>query len=128
MRITSAFFADHVGIYEAKLCVLGGVWDHYTVPALPVTRVMSMALIAQVEPDDRGSTREIVVETGASSGTVVARREAPLVLDPSFAGELVSLAITFPAEFVELGRHVTQVFVDGDPQMSVPFEVRLPPS
>lgn len=62
MRFTTAMLADAAQVQGGKLFVLGGGFDTISARALPVVhRTLSVALVAEVEPDERHRDLEIVI-------------------------------------------------------------------
>ncbi|MEN8239558.1 MAG: hypothetical protein ABFR53_10190 [Actinomycetota bacterium] len=75
MKLTSAMLADAAQVQSGKLFVLGGGFDTISVRQLPAThRSVSLAMIAEVGPDERQQDLELVVqlvdEDGAEIGVV----------------------------------------------------------
>jgi hypothetical protein len=62
MRLTSAMLADAAQVQSGKLFILGGGFDTITVRSLPaVHRSISLAMIAEVEPDERQRDLELLI-------------------------------------------------------------------
>jgi len=75
MKLTSAMLADAAQVQSGKLYVLGGGFDTISVRQLPAThRSVSLAMVAEVGPDERQQDLELVVqlvdEDGAELGVV----------------------------------------------------------
>jgi hypothetical protein len=75
MKLTSAMLADAAQVQSGKLFVLGGGFDTISVRALPAThRSVSLAMVAEVRPDERHQDLdlkvELVDEDGAELGLV----------------------------------------------------------
>ena len=75
MKLTSAMLADAAQVQSGKLFVLGGGFDTISVRALPAThRSVSLAMVAEVRPDERHQDLELKVELvdedGAELGLV----------------------------------------------------------
>lgn len=73
MKLTSAMLADSAQVQAGKLFVLGGGFDTISVRALPAThRSLSLAMVAEVEPDERQRDLELAIslvdEDGAELG------------------------------------------------------------
>ncbi len=73
MKLTSAMLADSAQVQAGKLFVLGGGFDTISVRALPAThRSLSLAMVAEVEPDERQRDLELSIslvdEDGAELG------------------------------------------------------------
>ena len=75
MKLTSAMLADAAQVQSGKLFVLGGGFDTISVRSLPAThRSVSLAMVAEVRPDERHQDLdlkvELVDEDGAELGLV----------------------------------------------------------
>lgn len=75
MKLTSAMLADAAQVQSGKLFVLGGGFDTISVRQLPAThRSLSLAMVAEVGPDERQQDLELVVqlvdEDGAELGVI----------------------------------------------------------
>ena len=75
MKLTSAMLADAAQVQSGKLFVLGGGFDTISVRQLPAThRSLSLAMVAEVGPDERQQDLELVVELvdedGAELGVI----------------------------------------------------------
>lgn len=73
MRFTSAMLADAAQVQGGKLFILGGGFDTISVRSLPaVHRSLTLALVAEVDPDERQRDLELSIrlidEDGASVG------------------------------------------------------------
>ena len=73
MKLTSAMLADAAQVQSGKLFVLGGGFDTISVRKLPAThRSLSLAMVAEVGPDERQQDLELLVhlvdEDGAEVG------------------------------------------------------------
>jgi hypothetical protein len=73
MKLTSAMLADAAQVQSGKLFVLGGGFDTISVRQLPAThRSLSLAMVAEVGPDERQQDLELIVqlvdEDGAELG------------------------------------------------------------
>ena len=73
MKLTSAMLADAAQVQSGKLFVLGGGFDTISVRKLPAThRSLSLAMVAEVGPDERQQNLELLVhlvdEDGAEVG------------------------------------------------------------
>lgn len=109
MKLTSAMLADSAQVQAGKLFVLGGGFDTISVRALPAThRSLSLAMVAEVEPDERQRDLELSItlvdEDGAELGVKASgklRVGTPPNLPPG-ASSVVPIVspfhnITFPA-------------------------------
>ena len=75
MKLTSAMLADSAQVQSGKLYVLGGGFDTISVRQLPAThRSVSLAMVAEVGPDERQQDLELIVqlvdEDGAELGVM----------------------------------------------------------
>ncbi len=75
MKLTSAMLADAAQVQSGKLFVLGGGFDTISVRQLPAThRSVSLAMVAEVGPDERQQDLELLVqlvdEDGAELGVM----------------------------------------------------------
>ncbi|GMR03051.1 MAG: hypothetical protein BMS9Abin20_1410 [Acidimicrobiia bacterium] len=73
MKLTSAILADAAQVQGGKLYVLGGGFDTISVSSLPaVHRNLALAMVAEVEPDERQRDLELSIrlvdEDGADVG------------------------------------------------------------
>ena len=73
MRLTSAMLADSAQVQNGKLFILGGGFDTISVRSLPaVHRSLTLAMVAEVEPDERQRDLELLItlidEDGAPVG------------------------------------------------------------
>lgn len=123
MQITGALFADFVQIgADQRLTVVGGVWDHFTVPALPQSAALQLALLAQRSPEDNEVT--VAIEMTQPDGSVGHQGSAPLQLGHMQA-ENMTLTLTVPVEFTQRGRHVFTFAIDGHVQAALPLHIRV---
>ncbi len=109
MRLTSAMLADSAQVQGGKLFILGGGFDTITVRSAPAThRSLTLAMVAEVEPDERQRDLELhislVDEDGQSIGVEAKgklRVGAPPNLPPGSASIVPIVSpfhnITFPA-------------------------------
>jgi hypothetical protein len=73
MKLTSAMLADGAQVQNGKLFILGGGFDTISVRSLPaVHRSLTLAMVAEVEPDERQRDLELHIalidEDGAPVG------------------------------------------------------------
>jgi len=73
MKMTSAMLADAAQVQSGKLFVLGGGFDTISVRSVPAThRSLSLAMVAEVAPEDRQRDLELSItlvdEDGADVG------------------------------------------------------------
>ena len=70
MRLTSAMLADAAQVHSGKLFVLGGGFDTITVRSLPaVHRSLTLAMVAEVEPDERQRDLELIIQLVDEDGS-----------------------------------------------------------
>jgi len=63
MRLTTAMLADAAQVQGGKLFVLGGGFDTISARSLPVVhRNLTLAMVAEVEPDERHRDLEILIQ------------------------------------------------------------------
>jgi len=63
MRLTSAMLADAAQVQSGKLFVLGGGFDTISVRSLPaVHRSLTLAMVAEVDPDERQRDLELMIK------------------------------------------------------------------
>jgi hypothetical protein len=108
MKLTSAMLADAAQVQSGKLYVLGGGFDTISVRKLPAThRSVSLAMVAEVGPDERQQDLELVVqlvdEDGGELGVMAKgklRVGAPPNLPPGSASIVPIVSpfhnVTFP--------------------------------
>jgi hypothetical protein len=62
MRLTTAMLADAAQVQGGKLFVLGGGFDTISARSLPVVhRNLTLAMVAEIEPDERHRDLEIMI-------------------------------------------------------------------
>jgi hypothetical protein len=72
MKLTSAMLADAAQVQSGKLFVLGGGFDTISVRKLPAThRSLSLAMVAEVGPDERQQDLELIVQLVDEDGAEV---------------------------------------------------------
>jgi hypothetical protein len=72
MKLTSAMLADAAQVQSGKLFVLGGGFDTISVRKIPAThRSLSLAMVAEVGPDERQQDLELTVELVDEDGAEV---------------------------------------------------------
>jgi hypothetical protein len=70
MKLTSAMLADAAQVQGGKLFVLGGGFDTISVRSLPaVHRTLTLAMVAEVEPDERQRDLELLISLIDEDGT-----------------------------------------------------------
>ena len=72
MKLTSAMLADAAQVQSGKLYVLGGGFDTISVRQLPAThRSVSLAMVAEVGPDERQQDLELLVQLVDEDGAEI---------------------------------------------------------
>ena len=62
MRLTTAMLADAAQVQGGKLFVLGGGFDTISARTVPVVhRSLTLAMVAEVDPDERHRDLEIAI-------------------------------------------------------------------
>ena len=63
MRLTTAMLADAAQVQGGKLFVLGGGFDTISARTIPVVhRSLTLAMVAEVEPDERHRDLEVAIQ------------------------------------------------------------------
>lgn len=83
--VTGAFCADSASVYEGKLFVQGGVWDHYTTEEEPPIVRCALVVLIQKEAD-QDETDTVVVEIFGPDGNQVSQIDIELAL-PAGTGQ-----------------------------------------
>lgn len=109
MKLTSVMLADAAQVQSGKLFVLGGGFDTISVRSLPAThRSLSLAMVAEVGPDERQRDLELHISLIDEDGTPIGveaegklRVGAPPNLPPGSPSVVPIVSpfhnITFPA-------------------------------
>ncbi len=72
MRLTSAMLADAAQVQAGKLFVLGGGFDTISVRSVPaVHRSLTLAMVAEIDPDERQRDLELMIRLIDEDGTSV---------------------------------------------------------
>jgi hypothetical protein len=72
MRLTSAMLADAAQVQAGKLFVLGGGFDTISVRSVPaVHRSLTLAMVAEIDPDERQRDLELTIQLIDEDGTSV---------------------------------------------------------
>lgn len=72
MRLTSAMLADAAQVQAGKLFVLGGGFDTISVRSVPaVHRSLTLAMVAEIDPDERQRDLELTIRLIDEDGTSV---------------------------------------------------------
>ncbi|MGI9584473.1 MAG: DUF6941 family protein [Acidimicrobiia bacterium] len=72
MRLTSAMLADAAQVQAGKLFVLGGGFDTISVRSVPaVHRSLTLAMVAEIDPEERQRDLELMIRLIDEDGTSV---------------------------------------------------------
>ena len=131
MKLTSAMLADAAQVQSGKLYVLGGGFDTISVRQLPAThRSVSLAMVAEVGPDERQQDLELLVqlvdEDGAEIGVVAKgklRVGAPPNLPPGSPSIVPIVSPFHNITFPEAKGYAFVVTVNGTELARVKFRV-----
>ena len=131
MKLTSALLADAAQVQSGKLFVLGGGFDTISVRQLPAThRTISLAMVAEVGPDERQQDLELVVqlvdEDGAELGVMAKgklRVGSPPNLPPGFPSIVPIVSPFHNVTFPEAKGYAFVVSVNGQELTRVKFRV-----
>ena len=133
MRLTTAMLADSAQVQGGKLYVLGGGFDTISARSLPVVhRNLTLAMVAEVEPDERHRDLELVIELVDEDGKSLdveakgkLRVGAPPNLPPG-ATSIVPIVSPFHnIKFSEAKGYAFAVRFEGDEIARVRFRVVL---
>ena len=131
MRLTTAMLADAAQVQGGKLFVLGGGFDTISVRTLPVVhRSLALAMVAEVDPDERHRDLEITIQLVDEDGQdldVEARGKlkvgAPPNLPPG-ATSIVPIVSPFHnIEFPEAKGYAFVIDFEGEELARVRFRV-----
>jgi len=131
MKLTSAMLADSAQVQSGKLFVLGGGFDTISVRSFPAThRNLSLAMVAEVGPEDRQRDLEIQIslidEDGHSMGveaTGKLRVGAPPNLPPGSPSIVPIVSPFHNITFPEPKGYVFVVSLDGEELAQIRFRV-----
>jgi hypothetical protein len=131
MKLTSAMLADSAQVQSGKLYVLGGGFDTISVRQLPAThRSVSLAMVAEVGPDERQQDLELVVELvdedGADLGVMAKgklRVGAPPNLPPGSPSIVPIVSPFHNVTFAEAKGYAFVVSMNGTELARVKFRV-----
>ncbi len=133
MKLTSAMLADAAQVQSGKLFVLGGGFDTISVRSVPAThRSLSLAMVAEVAPEDRQRDLELHVrlvdEDGADIG-VEAKGKLRVGSPPNLpAGDASIVPIVSPFHnitFPEAKGYSFLVSLNGEELARIKFRVVL---
>lgn len=131
MRFTTAMLADAAQVQGGKLFVLGGGFDTITARSLPVVhRNVSVALVAEVDPDERHRDLEIVIrlvdEDGKALGVEAKgklRVGAPPNLPPGSSSIVPIVSPFYNIRFPEAKGYAFVISYEGEELARVRFRV-----
>ena len=131
MKLTSAMLADAAQVKSGKLYVLGGGFDTISVRQLPAThRSISLAMVAEVGPDERQQDLELIVqlvdEDGADLGVMAKgklRVGAPPNLPPGSPSIVPIVSPFHNITFAEAKGYAFVITVNGTELARVKFRV-----
>jgi hypothetical protein len=131
MKLTSAMLADAAQVQSGKLFVLGGGFDTISVRKLPAThRSLSLAMVAEVGPDERQQDLELIVhlvdEDGAEVGVTAKgklRVGAPPNLPPGSPSVVPIVSPFHNVTFPEAKGYAFVVSMNGTELTRVKFRV-----
>lgn len=131
MRLTTAMLADAAQVQGGKLFVLGGGFDTISARKFPVVhRSLSVALVAEIQPDERHRDLEIEIvlmdEDGAEVGVQAKgklRVGAPPNLPPGSTSIVPIVSPFYNVKFPEAKGYVFHVGYEGEELARVRFRV-----
>ena len=131
MKLTSAMLADAAQVQSGKLFVLGGGFDTISVRKLPAThRSLSLAMVAEVGPDERQQDLELIVqlvdEDGAEIGVTAKgklRVGAPPNLPPGSPSIVPIVSPFHNVTFPEAKGYAFVISMNGSELSRVKFRV-----
>ncbi|MDK1019628.1 MAG: hypothetical protein QGD89_09535 [Actinomycetota bacterium] len=135
MKLTSAMLADAAQVQSGKLFVLGGGFDTISVRSLPAThRSLSLAMVAEVGPDERQRDLELHISLIDEDGTPVGveakgmlRVGAPPNLPPGSPSIVPIVSPFHNITFTEAKGYVFVISLDDVELARVAFRVVLLP-
>jgi hypothetical protein len=127
MRVTSAFFANHVDVVDQMLNVEGGFWKTTTVAANSTGFRCCAVVLVETGADDVGQQFALHIDAVGPVGTLQA---------PAFSNELT---LDGPTTFMCLtslvlpidpggGRHIYTFRIGDHDRVDVPLAVRVTPA
>jgi hypothetical protein len=131
MQFTTAMLADAAQVQGGKLFVLGGGFDTISARSLPVVhRTLCVALVAEVEPDERHRDLELVIslidEDGSALGVEAKgklRVGAPPNLPPGSSSIVPIVSPFYNVRFEEAKGYAFVVSFEGTELARVRFRV-----
>lgn len=131
MRLTTAMLADAAQVQGGKLFVLGGGFDTISARTIPVVhRSLTLAMVAEVEPDERHRDLEIAIELVDEDGAPLdveakgkLRVGAPPNLPPGSASIVPIVSPFYNIRFPEAKGYVFVISFEGEELARVRFRV-----
>lgn len=131
MKLTSAMLCDAAQVQSGKLFVLGGGFDTISVKSLPAThRNLSLAMVAEVGPEDRQRDLELHISLVDEDGQAVGveakgmlRVGAPPNLPPGSPSVVPIVSPFHNISFAEAKGYTFVVSLDGAELARVRFRV-----
>jgi len=131
MRLTAAMLADAAQVQGGKLFVLGGGFDTISARAVPVVHPsLALALVAEVEPDERHRDLEIEISLVDEDGNPLDVRAkgrlrvgAPPNLPPGSASSVPIVSRFDSIRFPEAKGYSFVVRFDGEELARIRFRV-----
>lgn len=131
MKLTSAMLADSAQVQGGKLFILGGGFDTITARTLPhIHRSLTLAMVAEVEPDERQRDLELGIilldEDGKSIGVEAKgklRVGAPPNLPPGSSSIVPIVSPFHNISFPEAKGYVFVISLDDTELARMPFRV-----
>ncbi len=131
MRLTTAMLADAAQVQGGKLFVLGGGFDTISARVLPVIhRSLTVALVAEIEPDERHRDLEIglrlVDEDGQELGVEAKGRlrvGAPPNLPPGSSSIVPIVSPFYNIEFADAKGYAFVVSFENEELARIRFRV-----
>ena len=108
MDIDYALIADHADIVGGKLYLMGGGWDTFTAPNLPMQIRLAVAVGVRIGWEETNRPVPIVVTVEDDDGATLVRIEGgvnvgrPPLLPPG-ATQLAQMAANFPVNIAKAG-------------------------
>jgi len=131
MRLTTAMLADAAQVQGGKLFVLGGGFDTISARSLPVVhRNLTLAMVAEIEPDERHRDLEILIQLLDEDGRsldIEARGKlrvgAPPNLPPGATSIVPIVSPFYNIQFTEAKGYAFIVTFEGNEIARIKFRV-----
>ena len=131
MRLTTAMLADAAQVQGGKLFVLGGGFDTISARTIPVVhRSLTLAMVAEVEPDERHRDLEIAIQLIDEDGSPLdveakgkLRVGAPPNLPPGSASIVPIVSPFYNIRFPEAKGYAFTIGFEGEELGRVRFRV-----